>query len=303
MLEVFDIAFDGVQNARPTTTNRAVSEAIIGTDSLLTSATSAIYGHLVEPEIDIRRNADGTTYSVDLGFRRNLGMARRAELSGVPSLINPSEQVIAAALGWRPCASGRMGLFQLLAALKGRPLDDVRLRDECVAIVAGGETFEVDGYTYMLMRHTGTREAIAQMASAFEDPAVTKLEIRLRGEARPVIEIDRADAGCYAMPAVQEVVLVDEVHRQALQLPNSTFRDDQLWTFFDGEQTIRARMEDRDFLQVIDHGVFRLHAGDILIVNVHVCTRQTPSGLVSDYEVVRVLDVRKPGKHLLVPGV
>ena len=146
-------------------------------------------------------------------------------------------------------------------------------------------------------------ELTPNICRAFEDPAVSKIEIRARGADKPVIEIERKDAASFAMPAVQEVVLVDEIHRQALQLPNSTFRDDQIWTFFDGEQTIRARMEDADFLRVIDHGVFRLNAGDILVVNMHVCTKQTPSGLVSDYEVVRVLDVRKPGKHVLVPGV
>ena len=303
MIEVFDIAFDGVQNARPTTTNKAVSEGIIGTDSMLSAATSAIYGHLVEPEIDIRRQPDGTTYSIDLGFRRNFGMARRAQLSGVPALMDPSAEVVVAALGWKPCKSGRIGLFQLLAALKGRPLEEVSLKEECVLIEAGGESYEVDIATYQLMRHAATREAIDQMVSAFEDPAVSKIEIRARGADKPVIEIERKDAASFAMPAVQEVVLVDEIHRQALQLPNSTFRDDQIWTFFDGEQTIRARMEDADFLRVIDHGVFRLNAGDIPVVNMHVCTKQTPSGLVSDYEVVRVLDVRKPGKHVLVPGV
>ena len=86
-------------------------------------------------------------------------------------------------------------------------------------------------------------------------------------------------------------------------LPTSNFRDDQIWTFFDGEQTIRARMADRDFLRVIDNGIFRLNADDILVVRLHIKTVQTPAGLVSDYEVSKVLDHRKPGKHLPIPGV
>ena len=117
------------------------------------------------------------------------------------------------------------------------------------------------------------------------------------------VKLAREDAAFYAVPKEEEVVLVDDIHTRALMLPTSNFRDDQIWTFFDGEQTIRARMADKDFLRIIDNGVFRLNADDILIVNLHVKTVQTPAGLVSDYEVIRVLDHRKPGKHIPIPGV
>ena len=147
------------------------------------------------------------------------------------------------------------------------------------------------------------REAVEQLAGVFKNPEVQAIEIRNRATGNVTVKLAREDADFYAVPKEEEVVLVDDIHTRALMLPTSNFRDDQIWTFFDGEQTIRARMADKDFLRIIDNGVFRLNADDILIVNLHVKTVQTPAGLVSDYEVIRVLDDRKPGKHIPIPGV
>lgn len=35
----------------------------------------------------------------------------------------------------------------------------------------------------------------------------------------------------------------------------------------------------------------------------HVTTVQTPEGLKSTYDIVRVVDHRKPGRHLPMPGI
>ena len=57
-------------------------------------------------------------------------------------------------------------------------------------------------------------------------------------------------------------------------------------------------------LHTIDSGVFGLRPGEILIVNMHVTTVQSVSeGLRSTYDIIRVIDHRKPGKHILIPGI
>ena len=59
----------------------------------------------------------------------------------------------------------------------------------------------------------------------------------------------------------------------------------------------------QDFLRIIDNGVFALKPGEILVVKMHVVTTETPTGLVSTYEIVHVLDHRKPNRHIPMPGV
>ena len=83
MIAAFDIAFAGAQKVETTTTNQPLAQAIIGVDQLLTMGSRALYGYLIDPEVDVRRDPSLTAYSVDLGFRKNFGMARRAQLAGV----------------------------------------------------------------------------------------------------------------------------------------------------------------------------------------------------------------------------
>lgn len=305
MIAAFDIEFSGIRKVETTTTNQPVAQAIIGVDQLLTTGSRALYGYLVDPEVDVRRNPDEASYSVDLGFRKNFGMSRRASLAGVKEFIDPPERSVGVALGWLRAENGEglLGLFQLLKAIAGRTVTAVSLGDDDVTVCAGADSFHVSYHTYKLFRHIGVRKAVELMARVFKDPTVKELVIRDRTTGESLASVVRDEASYFYMPEIDEVVLVDHVVTQALMLPSSSFRDDQIWTFFDGEQTVRARMNDKDFLRVIDNGVFRLNADDVLIVRMHVRTLQTVAGLVSDYEVVKVLDHRKPGKHLPVPGV
>ena len=100
MIAAFDIAFAGAQKVETTTTNQPLAQAIIGVDQLLTGGSRALYGYLIDPEVDVRRDPSLTAYSVDLGFRKNFGMARRAQLAGVAEFINPPESSVGEALGF-----------------------------------------------------------------------------------------------------------------------------------------------------------------------------------------------------------
>ena len=81
MIAAFDIAFAGAQKVETTTTNQPLAQAIIGVDQLLTMGSRALYGYLIDPEVDVRLDPSLTAYSVNLGFRKNFGTARR-EIGG-----------------------------------------------------------------------------------------------------------------------------------------------------------------------------------------------------------------------------
>ena len=56
MIATFDIAFAGAQKVETTTTNQPLAQAIIGVDQLLTMGSRALYGYLIDPEVDVRRD-------------------------------------------------------------------------------------------------------------------------------------------------------------------------------------------------------------------------------------------------------
>ena len=69
-------------------------------DRLLTNATRALYGYLVDPVLDVRRKDKAGAYEIDLGFRSNFVLARRAWRSGQSRYENPQPAAVMRALGW-----------------------------------------------------------------------------------------------------------------------------------------------------------------------------------------------------------
>ena len=100
-LAVFDIEYEGLRRREATSGNPALRESVIGLDAMLTNAGRALFGYLVEPEVDVRAAENVGCFEVDLGFNANYGMARRASLAGVEQYIDPQPAVVMKALGLR----------------------------------------------------------------------------------------------------------------------------------------------------------------------------------------------------------
>lgn len=313
-LAAFDLTLEGALHQGTTSEDSAVSRTIIGMDRLLTNATRALYGYLVDPEVDVRRKDKAGAYEIDLGFRSNFGMARRAWLSGQSRYENPQPAAVMRALGWyqkdlaepgeAEVEEGtQTGLVPLLLAMDGREPDRIDLVGDKVDIEAGDQLWHITNDAYRLWRHIEVRRGLAEIAKALASAEVSRMIITDRNESAELCRLDARAVSALAMPEPRDVLLVDETRTMALALAAPVFCNDRFWTFVDGAQTIRARMCDKAFLNIIDNGVFALKPGEILVVNMHVTTVQTPEGLKSTYDIVRVVDHRKPGRHLPMPGI
>ena len=72
-LAVFDIEYEGLRRRETTSGNPAVRESVIGLDAMLTNAGRALFGYLVEPEVDVRATDEVGCLEVDVGFIHELG--------------------------------------------------------------------------------------------------------------------------------------------------------------------------------------------------------------------------------------
>ena len=313
-LTSFDLILEGTLRTGTTSEDGAVARAIIGVDRLLTNAARALYGYLGDPEVDVRRKETPGAYEIDLGFRSNFGMARRAHLSGVSRYEKPDPAVVMRALGWyaqdlaEPTEAeqeeGTMrGLVPFLIAVAGRRFDRLYLVGDMVDVEVGDDAYHITNDAYRLLRHLEVRRGLADIASALKGSEVSRILIVDRATGNPIMTLLPQHFEALRMPEVREELLYDETRTMALSLAAPVFCNDRCWTFTDGCQTIRAQMKDAAFLRIIDNGVFALKPGEILVVKMHVVTVETPTGLVSTYEIVNVLDHRKPNRHIPMPGV
>lgn len=315
-LAVFNLDFRGLPHREATSANPAVAHAVIGVDTLLTEASKALFGRVVEPEIDVRA-AEGTgDFEVDLGFRVDFGKAQCAALAGESFYADPQPAVVLTALGFvkierTPEEAALLpegwcdGLAQLLFRLGGREPEKVFLMGRHVDIDAGHEErYVVSQDTYVLYKNRRVRQGMQALADALTDEQIAEITVSERASGENVFTLTAAHINAFSLTEPDEVLLVDKVRTMALSLKDPVFRNTQAWFFTNGLQDIRATMGDKAFVSLVDSGIFELRPGDVLVCNVRMQTRhRREEGLVSTYEVIRVLDTRRADTDLLVPGL
>lgn len=312
-LAVFDVSFKGLLKSGAAAEDHYVSEAVVGIDTVLTASASELYGRIVDPEIDIRRAPGSDLFEVDFGFGINLGMARRAALAQDEHLMNPQPLLVIDALGLRPRdladpppsedEDGDVdGLFQLLLAMGGREVDCVDLLGDVVDIKCGMDVFHVSYCTYRLLRNRSVRRAIAALADSLKNKDLQCIVFTSRVTGEVILELDSRHIVALSMPAERDVLLINEVRTMALSLLAPVYGREAEWTFSTGSQTLQIKMCDEHFSSLVDNGVFSLYPGDILIANVRITTWQTAKGLVSEYAVLKVVDMRWPNRHIALAG-
>jgi len=311
-LAVFDMIFHGQMKVGAVSDNASVSAAIVGVDTILTHAAREIFGTIVDPEVDVRHTPD--RFEVDYGFRLNLGMLRRAALSADSRLCDPQPMLVIDALGLRAHDLGDpqedtqdegtlAGLFQLLIALAGRAIDRIDLLGETVDVKCGRDIYHVSYLTYRLLRDRAVRRGVAALARALTEPSLRQIAFVSRETGETILALDSRHILALSLLPEKDVLLIDEVRTMAVSLVGPNFRNDKTWTFTNGAQTIVATMHDAKFLNLVDNGLFSIRSGDVLIVNMRIVTRQGTKGLSSTYDVLKVVDLRWPKRHIAMPGV
>ena len=312
-LAVFDVSFKGLLKSGATADDHYVAEAVVGIDTVLTASAQELYGRIVDPEIDIRRAPGSDLFEVDFGFGINLGMARRAALAQDEHLMNPQPMLVVDALGLRPRDladplpgddedGDEAGLFQLLLALGGREINRVNLLGDVVDVSCGDDVYHVSYCTYRLLRNRAVRRSIAALADSLKNKDLQRIVFTSRATGEVILELDSRHIVALSMPAEHDALLVDEVRTMALSLLAPVYGREAAWTFSTGSQTLQIKMCDEHFSSLVDNGVFSLYPGDILIANVRITTTQTMKGLVSEYAVLKVVDMRWPNRHIALAG-
>lgn len=315
-LAVFNLEFRGLPHREATSANPAVAHAVIGIDTLLTQASKVLFGRVVEPEIDVRAG-DGTgDFEVDLGFRVDAGKAHCAALAGESFYADPQPGVVLRALGF--VAINRTpeelaalpegwcdGLVALMLRLGGRQPEKIYLTGKNVDVDVGHEErYVVDKATYELFKNRKVRAGLKALVDALADNEIAEINVSERDAQEPVFVLQPGHINAFSVGEPQEVLLLEKVRTMALTLQAPIFRNAQAWFFNNGLQHIQATMGDKDFLSLIDSGIFDLQSGDVLVANVRVRTlHRRDVGLVSTYEVVGVLDIRRANTDILMPGI
>ena len=85
--------------------------------------------------------------------------------------------------------------------------------------------------------------------------------------------------------------------RRALSIVSVVFKEDNKWRLSDGNNVFSVTISDVQFLEQIDEGAVSFSKKDILVCEMRTVQWETNSGLLTEYEVVKIIEHRQ-GRQL-----
>ena len=87
----------------------------------------------------------------------------------------------------------------------------------------------------------------------------------------------------------------------ALSIRSLAFQEGNKWRLFDGQNTIIATIEDKDFVRRVDLNIERFAKGDLLICEVRTIQTQGKDGLKTEHNVLKVVEHRPAPIQISLP--
>lgn len=301
-MSTFRVTYDGPALEASQMDVRELAPALLAVGELLESATHALYGDSVKPQIDVRGSFKTGSFGIEFVLSADWISRVRDILAGSDVTAATNALAILGALGWAAKKAVTPGLFAVLAWLRGRKITRVETLENSAVLHVDTESIEIELRVLTLLRDVSVRNGCAKVLQPLESAGISSFTVG-DDEGSVAHRVEADQRAWFAMPVVEDELLIDEVRRMAFSIVSLAFKDDNKWRLHDGSNTVHAAISDTGFLTKVDTSQINFAKGDMLLCEVRIRQWQTMSGAKTDYEVVRVLEHRTPGRQLSLPGV
>jgi hypothetical protein len=201
---------------------------------------------------------------------------------------------------------GGDGLLSFLKWLKGNTPSKVTkqqngmIKVDLTGATITNSTIVIKPETWQLYASNGVRRAFNGVVKPLEREGIEKFEVR-KGK-KTVAYISKEERPLLTSPVTPEEVVHETEHIAIFQVVRASFKERFKWTLSDGFQNFNVAVHDEDFLRKIESGKLSFKKGDSLKVQVHTTSKRTDNGIVSDYKIIKVLDVIREPAQLKLPG-
>jgi hypothetical protein len=162
-----------------------------------------------------------------------------------------------------------------------------------VAIEVDGERIEVPDTVAMLALDVTVRIALERViADPLEKDGIDV--VAFGGTVADAARIEKSEGDYFRAPAASVDGQFESRHRKAFSIVTLSFRPGRKWRLSDGGATRSVTMSDKEFQARVDASQEAFAKGDILVCDVVERAQHTATGFRSEYEIVKVLEHRKP---------
>lgn len=194
------------------------------------------------------------------------------------------------------------GLVKFICWLKNRSIQEVILFDDgTVEVVVDGDSIKLELKTIELYRNFKLRVALEKaIVDPLEKDGIDSVAFTTDPD-EGFFTVTKNERHWFKSPE-QETQLLDESETITnLQLVSISFKDDNKWRFSDGGSSFHAKILHQDFLNRVQQSEESFTAGDLLRVRLKKIQSMVGDTMKSDYEVLEVLEHKKPSVQLKLP--
>lgn len=105
----------------------------------------------------------------------------------------------------------------------------------------------------------------------------------------------------FVAPTVEEELIISDEWTAAFSVVALTFKDDNRWRLYDGQNTINVAIEDEAFIRRVNDNEIAFAKGELLVCRVRIDQWRTGDSLRTDYAVLEVLEHRAAARQLALP--
>lgn len=198
---------------------------------------------------------------------------------------------------------GGKGVVQVVRWLRGRRIrKQVVLEDGNTTLIADdGEQLDVDQTVARLVDEPAIRQPLERFTDPLRDDGVDAI----RFEPKPGVVSERigAEEAASFVAAAGSDPSSSDTFRATYQIKRLFFDRGRKWRLSNGAQTIQAEIEDEDFWAKVDTSDMSFAKEDYLACQVRMDQWLTPSGLRTEYTIVKVEQHIPASKQVPFPGM
>lgn len=199
--------------------------------------------------------------------------------------------------------AGGKGVIQVVRWLRGRRVArQVILQDGNTTLIAeDGEQLEVDPIVARLVDEPSIRQPLERFTEPLREDGVEEI----RFEEKPGVsleQIDSVEAPSFTASAGGDPSSSD-TFRATYQIKRLFFDRGRKWRLSNGAQTIQAEIEDQEFWRKVEASDVSFAKDDYLVCSVRMDQWLSPSGLRTEYVIVRVEDHLPAARQQYLPGI
>jgi len=285
----FSVKYDGYALETNSMDVRDLGPALMSLGQVFDVANKILNGNNQSIKLHVKAYSPG---SFDISFILHIVEELQDLLNSnsTNAIINLKELIVGV-------AGGVGGLFWLIKKLKGKKPDKINHIDNNTIEIE----FETIKYTIptkllRLYQDIEIRRATNQVLKPLEKDGINYFKIN--DEKDCGIEIEKDDLPYFICPDIKEEKIFEVDHKVAYSILSVSFKEDNKWRLFDGNNIVNVLIKDDDFLNKVENSEISFTKGDILICTIRTKQWQTDNGLKTEHEVIKIEEHRSALKQL-----